>query len=576
MTLFSSFSHCFCSFKKYRFSVLSGLEFCGAVAKLVGIRTLVLAALIPSLAMADSPIAEDTLANGPVLVRCSDPANVDNLDCQLGSVKNFTASKSPTKPIPRASNTPALRKSKLTADASEPFSAQELTMYAGEVVVLNVGALDRVAIGNGKVASSTVLDTNRLLIIAQDVGDTNILLWDKTRLIREIRLRVTAQNLGRIKAEARNLLSEIPGLKIDNVGDRIFIEGNDLTERDLGRVKALAAQYPGIIDRTVGRFRSLVTADPSAMIMFDLYFVEFKKSYLQNLGVSWQKSFNGFNFGVFGEATNGPLTLRPNIGGAGGLNFDPPLPAGRVYGVSTAANIAISLPATINLAVDSGDAILLAAPKIASRSGGKAKFTAGGEIPLPSSSQQGTSVTFKPYGILLEVEPQINGDGSVSGTVNAEVSAVDPSITVLGIPAFLTRRTEANFYSRSGEAVVLSGLYSQELSKAIDKVPLLGDIPLVGALFSSTKESRKNSELVVFIVPHVHSAGGVSNEKVLANTRVLVEEQSRKLNGSESDVLMKLKVSPVLWGRDLLGGEAIGRPRPDSEPVLEIPRLPNN
>lgn len=576
MSFFLSRSYLSCKRKNRHSSLLKKSYLCHLTAKSVGVLVLLLTPFIPFLAQADSPVAIEMPIKGPVVTRCADPVNAANPDCQLGSVRNITGAEPATKPSSRGQSSPKARDSRSAVNTSQPFAAQELTMYAGEVVVLNVGILDRVAIGNGKVASSTVLDTNRLLIIAQDVGDTNILLWDKTRLIREIRLRVTAQNLERIKAEARNLLSEIPGLKINNVGDRIFIEGNDLTERDLGRVKALAAQYPGIIDRTVGRFRSSVTADPSAMIMFDLYFVEFKKSYLQNLGVSWQKSFNGFNFGVFGEATNGQLTLRPGVGGAGGLNFEPPLPAGRVYGVSSAANIAISLPATINLAVDSGDAILLAAPKIASRSGGKAKFTAGGEIPLPSSSQQGTSVTFKPYGILLEVEPQINGDGSVSGIVNAEVSAVDPSITVLGIPAFLTRRTEANFYSRSGEAVVLSGLYSQELSKAVDKVPLLGDIPLVGALFSSTKESRKNSELVVFIVPNIHSAGSLANEKVLSNTRTLVEEQSRKLNGNDSDVLMKLKASPVLWGKDLLGGETIGRPRIGAETVLDVPRVPSN
>ena len=565
----------FCKSKNYNTTLLTRLLFPYFFANLGGMLVL-FATFIPFLAQADSPLSTDMPLKGAAVTRCADPVNAANPDCQLGSVRNISAPDFSSKPGSRAQSSIKPRDSKLMVNTSEPFTAQELTMYAGEVVVLNVGTMDRVAIGNGKVASSTVLDTNRLLVIAQDVGDTNILLWDKTRLIRDIRLRVTAQNLERIKSEARNLLSEISGLKINNVGDRIFIEGNDLTERDLARVKALAAQYPGIVDRTVGKFRSPVAADPSAMIMFDLYFVEFKKSYLQNLGVSWQKSFNGFNFGVYGEATNGPLTLRPKGGGSGGLNFEPPLPAGRVYGVSSAANISLSLPATINIAVDSGDAVLLAAPKIASRSGGKAKFTAGGEIPLPSSSQQGTSVTFKSYGILLEVEPQINGDGSVSGIVHAEVSAVDPSITVLGIPAFLTRRTEADFYSKSGEAVVLSGLYSQELSKSIDKVPLLGDIPLMGALFRSTSEARRNSELVVFIVPRVQSAGNVENEKILANTRTLIEEQSRKLNGNDSDILMKLKASPVLWGKDLLGNEALGRPRPVTDAVFEIPRVGSN
>lgn len=530
--------------------------------------------LMPFSVSADSPALIEIPSNSAVVTRCTDPLNATNPDCELGRQAKTTPASPTARSGRRQAKPPKSRENKGIVTEPQPFMAQELIMYAGEVVVLNVGAMDRVAIGNGKVASSTVLDTNRLLIIAQDVGDTNILLWDKTRLIRDIRLRITAQNLERVKAEARNLLSEIPGLKINNVGDRIFIEGNDLTESDLGRVKALAAQYPGIVDRTLGKFRPQTAADPSAMIMFDLYFVEFKKSYLQNLGVSWQKSFNGFNFGVYGEATSGPLTLRPNIGTTGGLTFDPALPATRIRGLSTAANVAISLPATINMAVDSGDAILLAAPKIASRSGGKAKFTAGGEIPLPSTNQQGTSVSFKPYGILLEVTPQINGDGSVSGIVHAEVSAVDPAITVLGIPAFLTRRTEADFYSKSGEAVVLSGLYSQELSKGVDKIPFFGDIPLLGALFSSTTESRKNSELVVFIVPHIHASGGALNEKVLANTRSLIDEQSRKLNGNDSDILMKLKTSSELWGKNLLGNEKIGKPNVNVSPAPDLPNKP--
>lgn len=572
MSFFSSYFGFHSKCKHFRALFLAQTRLCNCNANSCAALVLFFVSFIPFSTFAGPPAPINISVKDALVTRCADSANTANSDCQLGSVRNITTPETGPVPGARAQGSFKLRESKLTVNSLQAVTAQELTMYAGEVVVLNVGAIDRVALGNGKVASSTVLDKSRLLVIAQDVGDTNILLWDKTKLIGDIRLRVTAQNLERIKVEARNLLSEIPGLKISNVGDRIFIEGSDLTEADLGRVKALAAQYPGIIDRTVGRFRAAAAtiADPSAMIMFDLYFVEFKKSYLQNLGVSWQKSFNGFNLGVYGEATDGPLLLRPGASSSG----QSALPAGRVYGLSTAANVAISLPATINIAVDSGDAVLLAAPKIASRSGGKAKFTAGGEIPLPSSGIQGSNVTFKSYGILLEVEPQINGDGSVSGVVHAEVSSVDPAITVSGIPAFLTRRTEADFYSRGGEAVVLSGLYSQELSKSVDKVPLLGDIPLMGALFSSSNEARRSSELVVFIVPRVHST---INEKVLANTRLLMEEQNKKFNENESDILTKLKTTSTLWGKDLFGGAAVGRPKIGAEPLLVLPQgVPTN
>ncbi len=572
MSFFCSYYGLYSEHKNYPTSFLAHRRLCGSVFNSCGALILFFVFSISFPTFAGPPTAIKIPVKDASVLRCADSTSAANADCQSESVRNITAPDGGSMSNALVQGSAKLRDSKVIVNSLQAVIAQGLTMYAGEVVVLSVGAIDRVALGNGKVASSTVLDKNRLLVIAQDVGDTNILLWDKTKLIGDIRLRVTAQNLERIKVEARNLLSEIPGLKISNVGDRIFIEGSDLTEIDLGRVKALASQYPGIIDRTVGRFRAAAAtiADPSAMIMLDLYFVEFKKSYLQNLGVSWQKSFSGFNFGVYGEATDGPLLLRPGVGASNQST----LPTGRVYGLSTAANVAFSLPATINMAVDSGDAVLLAAPKIASRSGGKAKFIAGGEIPLPSSSQQGSNVSFKSYGILLEVEPHLNGDGSVSGVVHAEVSAVDPAITVAGIPAFLTRRTEADFYSKSGEAVVLSGLYSQEMSKSTDKVPFLGDIPLMGALFSSSNEARRSSELVVFIVPRVHST---ISEKVLANTRLLMEEQSKKFNQNESDVLTKLKPSSALWDKYLSDGEAVGRSRVDVEQPLVVPeRVPKN
>lgn len=517
-------------------------------------------AFAPHFALAGAPGPSDAPNPTMGVIHCSDTDTETSSDCLEARAE--AKKKRSNRGISALS-----KKDAAALPISPAFASRELVMYAGEAVVVDVGAVDRVAIGNGKVATTTVLDKNRLLIIAQDVGDTNILLWDKRYLTREIKIRVTAQNLKRVISETRKLLETVPGLSINNVGDRIFIEGQDLNESDLGKVKALAAQYPGIVDRTKGRYQKTKDADPSAMVMFDLYFVEFKKSYLQNLGVSWQRSFDGFNIGVYGEATRGPLVLRPNLDGV----YQPPLPDRRINGLSAAANVAINLPATINLAVDNGDAVLLASPKIASRSGGKAKFTAGGEVPLPTVSQQGTNVEFKPYGILLEVEPQVNGDGSISGIVKAEVSAIDPGLSVMGIPAFLTRRTEADFFSMDGQAVVLSGLYSQDLSKATDKVPGAGDIPLLGALFSNNVETRKNTELVVFIVPHLYSSGSDLNKGILSNTRRMLDRESYKLNGDGKDILPKLRPSSELWGTDLMGDKALGRDPAFAQPPEDLP-----
>ena len=430
--------------------------------------------------------------------------------------------------------------------AGREFFEDAAVMHIGQVSVFQVGLVDRVAIGNGKVASATVLDKNRLLIIAQDVGETNILLWDKTRPIGNLKLRVTAVDLERQKQEIAAMLSDVPNLSIGNAGDRIFVDGTDLSPEQQERVKAVKEQFPTLMDRTKGVLQAEKPASPSTMVMFDLYFLEFKKNHLQNLGVSWTKSFNGINFGAFGETTRGPLNLRPGIGGdSGGVKYDPPLPNYKINGLSTAFNVSMSVPGMINLAVNSGQATLLAAPKLAVRSGGVAKFLAGGEFPIAISGITGNTVQYKQYGIILEVEPKVNSDKTVSGVIRAEVSALDPTVQVNGYPGMTKRRTETDFHSPMGEAIVLSGLYSQELSQATDKVPLLGDVPVINSLFSSKSDSRKNSELVVFIVPNAHSSEEALNQELISRAVDMNTGYSAEV--VSGDVIPKLKIESQLW-----------------------------
>lgn len=428
---------------------------------------------------------------------------------------------------------------------SRTFREENIIMHTGQVIVLDTGPVDRVAVGNGKLASTTVLDNNRLLIIAQDVGETNILLWDKKRPLGNLKIRITATDVARVKGEIAAMLNDIPDLTVGNAGDRIFIDASNLSPEQMARIKAVKEQFPNVIDRTIGIMQPLKPAPPSAMVMFDLYFLEFKKNHLQDLGVSWKKSFNGVNFGAFGETTSGPLNLRPGIGGSGGVTFDPPLPMGKIDGLSTALNVAMSVPGVINLAVNTGQATLLAAPKLAVRSGGVAKFLAGGEFPIAISGITGNTVEYKQYGILLEVEPKINADNTVAGVIRTEVSSLDPAVVVNGFPGMIKRRTETDFSTPMGEAIVLSGLYSQELSNSIDKIPLLGDVPVLKAFFSNKGENRKNTELVVFIIPRAHSSEESINKSILARASDMSAVVNTDIAGW--DILPKLTIESNLW-----------------------------
>lgn len=129
---------------------------------------------------------------------------------------------------------------------------------------------------------------------------------------------------------------------------------------------------------------------------------------------------------------------------------------------------------------------------------------------------------FKPYGIKLEITPHADRNGLVRATIESEVSNIDTSVTTTAGPALSTRKTSTEFNVKSGDTLVLSGLVSRKTSTSIDKVPGLGDIPILGALFRSTRFQNDETELVVFVTPTVvdsHSPGLVdrvqrTNEKL--------------------------------------------------------------
>ena len=153
---------------------------------------------------------------------------------------------------------------------------------------------------------------------------------------------------------------------------------------------------------------------------------------------------------------------------------------------------------------------MLAEPQLSARNGAKASFLAGGEYPYTVSTINGPSVMFKPYGVKLDIQPRVDASGLIRATVETEVSQIDPSVSTPAGPALLSRKTSTEFNLRSGQTMVLSGLIQREQSSNVDKVPLLGDIPVLGALFRSQRFQNKETELVIFVTPTVvdpHSPG---------------------------------------------------------------------
>lgn len=266
------------------------------------------------------------------------------------------------------------------------------------------------------------------------------------------------------------------------------------------------------------------------MVQMKVRMIEFRKSSLGKLGIDWSDSIAGPTFAAAGDAIGNNL-FRPVAEGFSGL-------PNTVSPFSTYFGIASNITSRINLLASSGDAVTLAEPVLSCASGGSASFLAGGEVPYPTVGANGqTTVQFKEYGIKLNVSPSIDDAGNVRTTVETEISQLDPAVSVQGAPGLLTRRAQTQVNVRSGQTIVISGLLSSENSKDVDKIPGIGNLPIIGNFFKSQSSRNAASELVIFLTPEViDPAKSVMSEN---DQEILFESQERISRARQSLPLME-------------------------------------
>lgn len=191
--------------------------------------------------------------------------------------------------------------------------------------------------------------------------------------------------------------------------------------------------------------------------------------------------------------------------------------------------IGTSITSMINVLESNGAAMTLTNPRLSARSGGKANLTVGGEVPVVTSSVSGQSVTYKDYGILLEVEPTIDEYDNISARVSIEVSSLDLSNSVDGQPAFKKRSSENDIKLMPGETLALAGLIQKDEQLAYSGIKWLSDIPLLGNLFRSKSFTEGKTELVILITPIeiTDPAAGI-NSKLVNRAKDITDDFARE------------------------------------------------
>lgn len=365
---------------------------------------------------------------------------------------------------------------------------QRIDLEMGASTVLKLRGVTRIAVGNSQIAQATVVNMNEVLIFGKARGATTVDVWisDKKRIA--FRVFVAPEGLGRVQEEINRLLTNIPQAQSRIAGDKIVIEGEDLTDADQARIANLAKRYPDVID-----FTSQLGWDK--MILLDVQVLELPSSRMHELGVRWDPSSKGgIHAGLAWDAGSATVEQRP---GEAGLSVPFPLSHTAGYlGLNTL------LSARLAALSKAGEAVVLAQPQLLARSGSTASFLAGGEVPYTSVDKDGKSTTtFKKYGVSLNITPHADRNAAIRSRIEIEVSSVDTTITVPSGPALKIRRASTEFNVRSGQTLVLGGFMSRERSTDQDGVPGLAAVPVLGGLFGVKREQERHIELAIFVTP---------------------------------------------------------------------------
>lgn len=426
-----------------------------------------------------------------------------------------------------------------TDNLAEPLGGT-LRLTLGQQRVLDVSVpLEQVAIGDPEVVDVKVITQGRqVLITASGKGTTDLITWDIHGKQTTTLVNVILKDIRLIRNEVRGIIGPVEGVRVRLVGEQVVIDGEVFTAKDLERLQKVADIYPNevtLLARMSPSVSRLIASEVSRslklngfsdtrargigdkifiegtvnsrediravmalaqgyyvecvnllslegraddLVLIDIHFIEVGKSLGEKIGVNWDDSARfeiqniSYTIDILRRA---PDSGQMSLTGADGFGAD------------------------VNLSETDSFARTLAHPRLVCKSGQEADFLAGGKVPYVVQGLGGGSVIFKDYGISLKISPIVHQDGRISAGVLAESSKLDWANAVLGYPAISTRMVETYVTLGRGKVLTLSGLVNQSDAKDVDRMPVIGNFPILGELFKSRDFSDDDSELVIFL-----------------------------------------------------------------------------
>jgi pilus assembly protein CpaC len=383
------------------------------------------------------------------------------------------------------------------AGAPGGLNAKFLPLGIGKSVVIDLPRdIKDVLVADPKIANAVIRSAQRAYIIGAAVGQTNIVFFDAAgQQIAAYDIAVT-RDLNGVRAALKQSMPQAD-IQIEGVGDGVVLSGSVATPAEAQQAQEVAARLAGGAEKVVNS----IAVRGKDQVMLKVTVAEVQRDIIKQLGIDLSASMN-YGTAVVNFNNTNPFTaygrpLQPNNGVGGTFK---------------------SVSATMRAMESAGVVRTLAEPNLTAISGESATFIAGGEFPLPKgytcdpiTRACTTQIDFKKFGISLNFTPVVLTEGKISLRVMTEVSELsnDNSITLvqsggsLTIPSIKTRRAETTLEIPSGGSMAMAGLIQEQTKQAINGLPGLAQVPVLGTLFRSRDYVNRQSELMILVTPYI-------------------------------------------------------------------------
>lgn len=424
-------------------------------------------------------------------------------------------------PAPAAANRPKADAKEVVIENSVvniEGSARNVSAKVGHATLVRLPmSTSRVAVGDPNILDFTMINPKELYVLGKSVGTTNMILWESSG--KSIVLSATVSvDLEPLSASIKEALPQERDVKVNAIAGSVVLSGSIADGLAAKTALDLAGAFVANLNRQIegaGRQQTsggqqtqpvssvrvvdLLRLRDSQQVMLDVRIAEIQKTLLEQLGVSINRG---------GAGTGGPISIGGDIAYS--------ILSGRFpFGSSTVnpkGNLTFTSASgtTVKIDAEKRDALvkILAEPSIVAMSGTEGSFLAGGTIYLPAGVSSGLVAgqpVEKEFGVSLKFLPTVLDGGRINLRVSPEVSELS-SYNDQGLPTFTTRKVSTSVQLRSGQSLLIGGLLKNNLTQSVSAFPLLGELPIIGALFRSSDYNANKTELVVFVSPSIIKA----------------------------------------------------------------------